>query len=252
MHVLIIPSEDYLPPSSHMEGIFQHHQAKALQQAGCKVGVLAVGLAHSVPMIVKAAVMKAAGRRAGNDLDDMQVRDMVRLLWAKCVQAPSLIAVETRPEALVVRTEGFYVVRPRSPIKEWAWMRAGLKAYERYCRLAGVPDIIHAHNTELAGLLAERITRTTGVPYVITEHSTHYQRGLVPRVLHARLRTAIRHAAGFLVVSPGLGQQVMKVLGECAGGHLWVPNVVEPALLDATSQPANLCLKNRPSPQSRY
>ncbi len=32
MHVLIIPSEEFVPQDSHLAGIFQKHQALALQK----------------------------------------------------------------------------------------------------------------------------------------------------------------------------------------------------------------------------
>src|SRR5438094_890581 len=41
-HVLIIPSEEFLPPESHLAGIFQLHQANALVAAGFKVGVISL------------------------------------------------------------------------------------------------------------------------------------------------------------------------------------------------------------------
>ena len=40
MHILIVPSERYLPQNSPLEGIFQQHQARALARAGFRVGVL--------------------------------------------------------------------------------------------------------------------------------------------------------------------------------------------------------------------
>ena len=40
MHILIIPSERYVPLDAPLQGIFQQHQAQALKRAGYKVGVI--------------------------------------------------------------------------------------------------------------------------------------------------------------------------------------------------------------------
>ncbi|WP_404566430.1 glycosyltransferase, partial [Neisseria gonorrhoeae] len=36
----------------------------------------------------------------------------------------------------------------------------------------GLPDLIHAHCMNYAGILAQKISEKYGIPYVLTEHSS--------------------------------------------------------------------------------
>ena len=50
-------------------------------------------------------------------------------------------------------------------------IRYYLVAYSKLQKDGWVPDLIHAHDTFLAGIVASRIARRSGIPYIITEHN---------------------------------------------------------------------------------
>ena len=62
MHILLIPSEQFVPDENKLEGIFQYHQASILKEAGYKVGALSVKLSFSIPMIVKGFLYNALSK----------------------------------------------------------------------------------------------------------------------------------------------------------------------------------------------
>jgi hypothetical protein len=73
MHVLIIPSEEFLPQNNHTSGIFQKHQAIALKNAGCRVGILSIRQSLSIPMLLKAILLRLFSVNTNNDLKDFDV-----------------------------------------------------------------------------------------------------------------------------------------------------------------------------------
>jgi glycosyltransferase involved in cell wall biosynthesis len=113
-----------------------------------------------------------------------------------------------------------------------AWVSAGKRLFERYVADQGMPDVIHAHAMFMAGIIGAQIASASGVPLVITEHSTVYQRRPIPAFQIEEARAALGCAAALLVVSPQLGEQMQRVLGEAADGALWVPNVVDREFLE--------------------
>ena len=230
LHVLIIPSEEFLPPENHLSGIFQLHQARALRDAGLRVGVISVRQAHSVLMIFRAASFRAAGRRVSNALDVMSVREMFMLLFDKILRPRRYVSIEEVYGIPVARIEGFYYLTPSPRTNHLGWIRAGSVAFDEYCARFGRPDLLHAHNADSAGLLAHHIAKRTGIPFVLTEHSTFYERGLVPRGLHPSLRRAFTAARGVAVVSPSLAVVLREKLGIPLDTARWIPNVVDPGI----------------------
>lgn len=230
-HILIIPSEEFLPPESHLAGIFQLHQANALVAAGFKVGVISLRLSLSVPMIFRSGFYRLAGRSPGNALDGRSIPELATLLKRKMMEPESFIIYDHVGTIPVVRAEAFYFFPPSPSTDHIGWIRSGVAAFKAYSERFGRPDIIHAHNLNPAGLLAHRIFKENRIPYVVTEHSTFYARGLVPRGLTGLLRKAAEGADAVAAVSPQLGKLVEAQLKLDPGSIQWVPNVIDPLVL---------------------
>lgn len=230
MHVLIIPSEEFVPSTNHTSGIFQYHQAIVLQQAGHTVGALSIRQEYSVPMILRAAMWRALRRPVGNRLDGKSLPAMTRLLYDKLLHPAKFARNESVGTVPTMRIDGFYYSKPSPRTNHVGWVRGGMAAFREYVSAHGKPDVVHAHNLDSAGLLAQRIEREEGVPYVVTEHSTHFHRGLVPRGLFPRLTSAARGASAFDVVSPGLSALLQRELGLSSAEIGLMPNVIDPAL----------------------
>ncbi|MEO5580558.1 MAG: glycosyltransferase [Gemmatimonadaceae bacterium] len=233
-HVLIIPSEEFLPPENHLSGIFQLHQASALSAAGFRVGTLSIRQTLSILMILRAGAYRLAGRKPGNSLDGRPVLDLASLLAKKLTRPKSFVTYDHVADLPVVRVEGFYLFPPSRFTDHLGWVRAGVAAFEEYCDRCGRPDLLHAHNLNPAGLLGHRISRRYNIPFVLTEHSTFYGRGLVPRSLFSSLRRAADAASGLAVVSPALGTVLQNQLNLNADSMRWIPNVIDP---DVASMP---------------
>jgi glycosyltransferase involved in cell wall biosynthesis len=198
MHILIIPSERYVPPASPLEGIFQRHQAHALARAGFKVGILS-----------------PFGLRS------------LRLLRNGFGKYPSGVDVGEDHGIPVFKYQGWnWLPGVRGGHRELA-LRAGAALFGQYAATHGSPDVIHAHNAHLAGMLASRIKKTYKVPYVLTEHSSAYARGQAPPGDMSYIREAFRNAGRRIVVSPQLGRVLEDVVGDSVLPWHWVPNILE-------------------------
>ena len=178
-------------------------------------------------------MLRIVGRTPGNALDNLTFPAMWRLLADKVAHIDRFVTVEEISGIPVVRVEGFYYLPPSPRTNHLGWIRAGVVAFEEYCRRFGRPDVLHAHNSDPAGLLAHRLSRRTGIPFVVTEHSTYFARGLVPRTLYAPLRRAFRAASAAVVVSPALGDLLKRQLGLVDVHFEWIPNVIEEDVIDA-------------------
>ena len=198
-----------------------------LQNAGFRVGALSIRQSLSIPMVARAALLRAIRRKPGNALDGLTFGAMWRLLADKVAHPQRFVTVEEITGIHVVRIEGFYYLPPSPRTNHIGWIRAGVVAFDDYCRRFGKPDVLHAHNSDAAGLLAHTLSRRTGIPFVVTEHSTYFARGLVPASLYPRLRRALRAASSVAVVTPALGELLTRQLGLDDVRFQWIPNVVD-------------------------
>jgi glycosyltransferase involved in cell wall biosynthesis len=242
-HVLVLPSEEYLPPREFGAGIFQKHQIEALGEIDrFRLGVISVRLQYSVPMYGRAIAFALAGRKVDNALGALSPMALVADGWRRLRSPRSFIEVETGRSYPVMRATGLYLAPPSPRLDPLWWVRTGLTAFETYCERFGRPHLIHAHNTLNAGLLAHRVRQRTGIPYVLTEHSSHYRRGLVPGALKGQVAAAMRGATAVLAVSDALRNSLFDWLSEKhrAGNSIDVlPNVL-PGEFDRSDTRAEL------------
>lgn len=222
-----------MPPENHLAGIFQYHQAVALRDAGFHVGALSIRQAYSIPMILRAATSRLAGKRVTNALGRRSLGQVGKLLIDKIARPARFVEHDEIDGIPVIRIEGFFYSRPSPRTNHFGWIRAGHVAFDEYCRRHGGPDVIHAHNLDAAGLLALQLSRRTGIPFVITEHSTFFERNLVPHGLYPRLRRAAREARAFAVVSPSLANVLHRELGLDMARMRWIPNIIDSLLTTA-------------------
>lgn len=227
VHVLVIPSEQYVPAHEPLAGIFQKRQIDAMaSEPGFRFGVVSVRLRHSVPMYLKTLAFRLPGRKIDNDLANLGVAALLGQLRRRLRHAGDSIRIENIDDVPVVRSEGLYWLPPSPKSEHRWWIKAGKAGYREYADRYGVPDIIHAHNALNAGLLAAEIHRTHGVPYMLTEHSSYFHQGLVPSSMFPPVREAIEGAAGHHVVSPALRRSLEERLGALSRPSDVLPNVL--------------------------
>lgn len=196
MHILIIPSERFVVPEEPLAGIFQRDQAQALKRAGLKVGVIA-----PTPRSLR---WLRVGWRG----------------WPRGIE--------------VVEDEGIPVYRSQT----WRWIpgrvpylggqlivSVGKKLFSRYVGDHGMPDLVHAHNSLYAGVIAVRLKKEHGIPFVLTEHSSAYLTNRLQKWQRPIARHVLEHASARLAVSNHLG----KTIEQCFPGipWEWMPNILD-------------------------
>ena len=229
MHILVIPSEEYIPAHEPLAGIFQHHQISVLSKnSDHKIGILSVRLKISLPMILKAMLLRSIAKRVSNELKTYSLFSLLRLAYDKLFCVEKYVSYEKENDVNIVRIEGLYYIPPSNKTDHISWCKSGLAAFKLYINKYGLPDIVHAHNTLNAGLLAYLLKQKYGVNYLLTEHSSYYYQGMVPEILLPKIKRAIRAASCFTVVSPSLKDILTNKLGKVASSAMWLPNVLPP------------------------
>jgi glycosyltransferase involved in cell wall biosynthesis len=142
MHILILPSELYCPPKMPLMGIFQRHQAELLAGGGNQVGVVSFGY---IP-------------------------------WRFLLHGFPYPAKEESPGLNVIRQFAWPLLPARfaHSIFRRQFLRRAQALVRSYINIHGRPDVIHAHNSLYAGLVAARFGRESGIPVVLTEHSSAF------------------------------------------------------------------------------
>lgn len=132
-----------MPEASPLAGIFQSHQARALVDAGHRVGVVSTGLISPRKLIGKYPYQQ-------------RERDNGISIWRDFRQAWLKDSWRGQKKTLKVQLE------------------LGLRLVDDYIKQEGQPDVIHAHNTLCAGLVASAVQTRYQIPFVITEHSSQF------------------------------------------------------------------------------
>lgn len=206
MHIVILPSELYIPPKSPLAGIFQHHHVMLLREYGHRIGVISAGL---VP-------------------------------FAYNFRTYPYPAVEKTPFSNVYRNYTRIFIPGRFAFRwlEDFIVNQYVRLFAKYIQAEGKPDLIHAHNCIYAGAAAKRIKERYQIPYVITEHSTLYQRHLVPDN-QVKLACRVMQAADArTVVSNALGQSLNAALSGSVLPATTIYNVLEEAFEKEAQQKA--------------
>jgi teichuronic acid biosynthesis glycosyltransferase TuaC len=195
MHVLVIPSS-YPTSDNPARGCFYREQAIALRRHGLQVGVVAP-LFRSLRQLFKRGGRRTMGFRA---YDDQGVPTLLWERWARFSQTP------------------------RFHLRDL--VRSGSQLFTRYVERHGLPDVIHAHGSLLAGPLAKKIGARTGIPYVVTEHNTAFSRNAIRPWQDLLVADVLANATARVAVSPALGRLLENRYGDAARPWQWIPNVV--------------------------
>ena len=247
MHILVIPSEEYIPNYAPLAGIFQKHQISVLKEKSqYQIGVISVSLKFSILMVVRAIFFRLTARRVDNELGSYRLFELVKLLVDKLFCIRKFIFVESGRDVNIIRVEGLYYFPPSDKRDHISWLVAGLSAYETYVSEFGVPDVIHAHNALYAGLLACRIKQKFDVNYILTEHSSYYYQRLVPQKLYKRIAEAVSYSSCYTVVSLRLKDTLLETIGEIASRAVYIPNVLPPLYENVSMFQSPESFRNKP------
>ncbi len=228
MHILIIPSEEFMPPHNKLDGIFQYHQAMILKEAGHCVGVLSVKLNFSAPMILKGLFFKIRRKKTGNATDNIGWKKLLKLGYNRLLHPKKFIERDDVDGLTVYRIEALYHRPPQNLKNHVSWIKAGLLCFEAYLKNEDRPDVIHAHNAIYAGLLAAEINKAYGLSYIITEHSSIYALGDADEAVKERAASAYKSAKGLFAVSESFAQYLNEL--HSFNRFYYLPNVLDQRL----------------------
>lgn len=212
MHVLIIPGEE-LNESNQYSSVFELHQALALQKQNIHVGFISIALKGNLYNSIKNIFLFKKNAIAN----------------FKNLQKKSTISFQTIEGFNVVEATNSYKLPGFFRMRYYEQVQSGLKAYNKYVKKFGSPNIIHAHSRFLTGgIIAKAIKGKYGIPYVLTEHSTFYARNLLTLEDKKQIQSVINNATQWICVSPQLGNLVTAMVTGLNKTFEYVPNVVDP------------------------
>jgi len=172
MHILIIPSEQFIVKNSPNSGIFQLHQAKVLIGDGHKIGVI------SSDVLLPSQLFKKIDYKKNEVIEGINILRHFRKTFI--------------PNRLRKNSEQHYQKQQ---------LKLGVSLYLDYVNKYGRPDVIHAHNFIFAGLIAEAINNKFEVPYVITEHSSNFAMGKIDKIYNSKLKKCAKNSSVMTAVS---------------------------------------------------
>ncbi|GAA0083809.1 glycosyltransferase [Clostridium sp. CTA-7] len=142
MHILVIPSA-YPTLENPLSSIFYKEQAKAIQEAGNKVGV------------IFSETRRVSGINFNSfNKNHFQIRKYIE------------------DGLTTYRLHGWNIFTMRGTLGVDLWVKQSLKLFHKYIESEGKPDIIHVHSALYGGLVGMNIKKLYNIPYVITEHSS--------------------------------------------------------------------------------
>lgn len=228
MHILILPSEEYIPKNKPIAGVFQHDQAKVLIKNNNVVGAISFSFKFSFFGLIKAIF-----KRNKNKHYQHSFFYLLRVLIAKTLfPKKSSLNFQKIDGVNVLRCDGFWGVKnSKQPLSKYElWLKYGEFAIERYIDKFGKPDIIHAHNMVYAGLMANRLASMFNIPLVITEHSSEYAMSEISFELENLLLNLTNSNKFIFAVSPALQSQLTERFIITDNKIRCLPNVIDPKI----------------------
>ncbi len=225
MHILIIPSEEYIPTHIPTAGIFQHDQAKILQQKGHQVGALSLTFKYSLNSLFRSLFGKV-----NNQTKNLSYSSRVLMILKKILFPNStFLDFEKIDHINVLRFDGFWGLKKTNlPLSKYEmWLKYGDYTLKKYINTFGKPDIIHAHNMIYAGISFMELSKKFNIPIVITEHSSQYIMGKVKNELYIKLKSAFNTSEYIYAVSPKLIKKLEQMFLLPVNKIKLLPNVLD-------------------------
>lgn len=179
-HVLMIVS-GFGSPSAPTEGVFFRDQAEALRRAGSSIGIV---------------------YPETRSLRTVSGRAVVENHWQ--------IVEEHLNGVTTLRVAGWNPGVAR--LRARAYLAGADRLVDRYVRVFGRPDILHAQVTLWGGVAASHISRRLGIPYVITEHSTAVAGGTLRSWEEPIAVGALEEASAVLAVGTNLARSLQGMV----------------------------------------
>lgn len=224
MHILIIPSEEYVPLHSPIAGVFQHDQAKLLISNGHKVGALSFNFSLTLLLLFKALLGKRTIKTSKINFSQ------IIALILKSIFAPlkTSLSFENKDGVNVIRCSGiFRWTRSDNGKNLFSLLKFyGDFSFQVYVKKYGKPDIIHAHNMLFGGLIGHIFSEKYGVPLFLTEHSSEHCYAHLDFFSREHAAKGFRQIKNITAVSPALIKQLRDKYSIAEDKIEWFPNVI--------------------------
>lgn len=127
----------------------------------------------------------------------------------------------------------FYNIPKLNFLSNRLWIQNTFNRYVEYSEKNGHPDIIHAHSSIWAGIVAYKINRKFKVSYVITEHrsrfvyNTEEAKKMLPEKYFPLIKKALKNASLITGVSPSLNKKLIDIEESVKDKIIIIPNTVD-------------------------
>jgi len=195
--LLVLPS--WYPPDG---GYFFREHAQALAEEGCDVDVL-------------------VNRMTG--LSTLGRKDFRYLRRFSIVRQEAINEIRS------------FMIKPplADSLSISLWIKNTSKHFDRYLRRFGEPDLILAHSSLWAGMVAQKIYERYHIPYIITEHRSRFiqntdeARKLLRNADLPLIRKALVDCKKIVCVSSDLKEGLLSVFPEFSEKAISIPNMVD-------------------------
>ena len=152
-----------------------------------------------------------------------QVQGLYRLGHQIIVLSPQLTLYPFCNRRIEMATDDSSIIMYRNFWTLWPakFPRHNIRSFER-CAFSlfesailqhGTPDVIYAHFSSPAGLVASRIGRTYNIPVVVEEHYSGLMQPHLPKYRKMLMKETVENCNSFICVSLGLRKAVEKLVG---------------------------------------
>lgn len=197
MHVLVIPSW-YPSPANPLVGSFFREQVHALHANGVQVGVLHVKL--------------------------RPLKEILTIL-----KNPK--GVRCTSDGGVPTFEFYGIGIPRLfRVNVFLMKTIGLLLFYKYLMKHGMPDVVHVHSMNMAGIIALELKEKYNLPYVVTEHSSVFNREYGNTTLLKTLIPVVQKSSYCMAVSKEFSSFLTEIFLDKSIWH-FSPNMVSDTFL---------------------
>lgn len=147
------------------------------------------------------------------------LRDSLLLMFPKYSEIDDL--------SLEIKVDFLKLFPSRSFFGVIQWTCCALVIFHKYSRKHGIPDIVHAHNSISAGIVALLLKILYGVNYIVTEHSSSIHHGLGRKWEKIATRLVYDNASKVVCVSQALCNKVKSDFSLCDASICVIPNLID-------------------------
>lgn len=95
----------------------------------------------------------------------------------------------------------------------WGFRKCARTLFKKAIQEQGIPDVIYAHFSTPAGLIATELGKIYNIPVVVEEHLSDLMENKWPQFRYKVIRETIQNSSFFVCVSDGLKKSIERKLG---------------------------------------